>query len=553
MERADAADRDGSLARSQGRSWLPLASAGLLLCGAAVVTIPLLRSPTDEPAPGETPTRALEVETTVESGPPVPEGVDVLVRTDRAGTRIDQRLLGTNVPAWLGPERLASNWFRESLLASGATTIRMPGGSWSSVYGWSDCELRSGSGCIWDGAARPSDYLELLEATGLDGMWTVSINETAQSAAAVVAFFNGSIDDDRSIGVDRNGRDWGTVGDWAAVRGEGGHPDPSPIRLWEIGNEVWGGQRSTGGDQCASYGWEVVWTCDGTEYVTGTDHHDGYLAIRSAMRTVDPDIEIGLVGVPDPSSWKDWGTEVLTAAEGQFEFYVVHQYGFDWSPSPDEAIRRAAELWPDVVVRSRASLPPGTPIALTEYNLVSTEEDDDRQTLTQVANAIFVAETIGELAGRGVEIANHWNFANERSSNGTDYGLVDADTGDPYPAYHAFAAWGRAGDELLDAAFAEDLDDAASVRVYPTRRADGSLHVIVVHTGDASRQLAIGLESGVPTAPVAVGYSAERPDAVSLQERSLEAPVVGGAVEVELGPWSITEIELVPAMGAPNV
>ena len=40
------------------------------------------------------------------------------------------------------------------------------------------------------------------------------MNGTAQEAAALVAFFNGDVDDSRTIGPDRNGRDWGTVGDF---------------------------------------------------------------------------------------------------------------------------------------------------------------------------------------------------------------------------------------------------------------------------------------------------------------------------------------------------
>ena len=147
------------------------------------------------------------------------------------------------------------------------------------------------SGCFFAGAARPTDFIDFMQATGVDGSWTVSINRTAQHAAAAVAFFNGDVDDQTIIGVDRNGFDWGTVGFWASVRADGGNPEPVGIELWEVGNEVYGGKPEAGGDQCADFGWEDVWTCDGTEYVLGDETHDGYLAIREAMRAVDPDID----------------------------------------------------------------------------------------------------------------------------------------------------------------------------------------------------------------------------------------------------------------------
>ena len=111
----------------------------------------------------------------------------------------DRRLLGTNVPAWLGPERLGDPDFQSEAIASGATVFRMPGGSWSNSYDWLGCELADDSRCFWTWAARPTDFVDFLQATDIDGMWTVSINETAQAAAAAVSFFNGNVDDNLSL------------------------------------------------------------------------------------------------------------------------------------------------------------------------------------------------------------------------------------------------------------------------------------------------------------------------------------------------------------------
>ena len=88
------------------------------------------------------------------------------------------------MPAWVGPVKLADQAFQQRIANLGTTVVRMPGGSWSSSYDWLACENGDADGCSWTWAARPSDYLGFLADTGLDGMWTVNFNSTAQSAAA---------------------------------------------------------------------------------------------------------------------------------------------------------------------------------------------------------------------------------------------------------------------------------------------------------------------------------------------------------------------------------
>ena len=463
------------------------------------------------------------------------------VHADEPTIRIDDRLLGTNIPAWLGPDLIEQDWFREALSSSGVTSVRMPGGSWSSVYGWSSCELGV-DGCIWDGAIRPSDYGRLLVDTGLDGMWTVSVNETAQSAAALVAFFNGAVGDDREIGVDRNGVDWGTVDTWAALRAQRGLAEPIGIGAWEIGNEVWGGRPDTGGSSCASFGWEEVWTCNGTEYVTGDAEHDGFVDIRAAMIAIDPTIDVGIVGVPDPSAWSDWGSQVIAAAAGGYDFYIIHEYAFGETPAADAAARRSRELWPGVVELTRRSLPGDVPIALTEFNLVSFEAGDTGAAMTQVMNAIFLTESIGDLASLGVEMANHWNFANGVTESGTDYGLVDQATGDRYPTFAAMAAWGRAGRELVEVTHGSEI---GASRLHATRRDDGSYALIVVHASDEEQSVDIAFDGGGAVAAAnAVANVADSGEATAFDQVVPEIAVSEDHLTVTLGPWSITEIEV---------
>jgi hypothetical protein len=469
---------------------------------------------------------------------------DVSINLNAPGTSIDPRILGTNIPAWLGPERFAADWFRDAVVASGATTIRMPGGSWSNRYDWLGCELGDEERCRWPWASRPSDFVDLLVDLDLDGVWTVSINDTAQGAAALVAFFNGSVDDATVIGVDRNGEDWRTVATWAELRREGGHPDPVGIDLWEVGNEVYGGKPEAAGTECASFGWETVWTCDGTEYMVGDDAHDGFLDIRAAMRAVDPTIEVGAVGVADPESWANWGNEVIEAAAGDLDFYVVHHYGFNRSPSVQEAVDRPAEYWPTALDVTRDLLPDDAVLAVTEFNLISFAAGDDEQSMTRVLNALYVADTIGQFAAHDVALANQWNLANGTLENGTDYGLVDADDGSRYPQFEAVAMWSRAGDELLEYAATESLAD--DVRIYPTRRPDGHLAVLVFNLGGAARALELQL-SGASTVENAVVETvmADDPTATEFEHSGPVAAIVrSDVVAASIPPWSLNLIEV---------
>ncbi len=416
-----------------------------------------------------------------------------------ASVPFDRRLLGTNVPAWIGPERLADPDFQSETVASGASVLRMPGGSWSNAYDWLGCELGDDSRCFWTWAARPTDFIDFLQATDLDGMWTVSINETAQAAAAAVAFFNGDPDDTTEIGVDRNGVEWETVGTWARLRADGGNPDPIGIDLWEVGNEVYGGKPAGGGAECADFGWEEVWTCDGAEYVAGTDDNDGYLQIRAAMVAVDPDIEVGAVGVAGPGEWTNWGNEVIDGAAGELDFYVVHDYGFDASPSVADALDRPAQLWPDVLGQVTAALPDDVPVAVTEYNLVSFEAGDTERTMTSALNALFIADSIGQIARSGASIANQWNLANGVTSSGTDYGMIDLDDGARRPQFEALQAWSSAGTSLFGAAVGDD-----DLRVYPTRHDDGSWTLIVISLTSSDRSVAFTVPDIVPESTIEV-------------------------------------------------
>lgn len=389
---------------------------------------------------------------------PPPPALTATIRVEaNAATQVfDSRILGSNVPAWLGPTRFNNADIRARTISSGVSVLRIPGGSWSDSYDWLVCE-NGGGVCSW--ASRPTDFINFIRATGKEPLYTINVNDTSKKAAAVVAFFNSRITDTTPIGVDIRGVDWFTAGYWAQLRTSHGNPEPLGIKLWEIGNEVYGSKPATGGALCVSYGWEDAWTCDGAEYVngkgTGASRHEGYLEFRSAMRAVDSSILVGAVGVPEASSWSNWGNKVIAAAGASLDFYVVHEYAYSNEINDYNAVLSEPHgRWRAIKTNLQNAFNTHAagrqaPIFVDEYNLFAVQDVDNGQLMMRAVNALFIADTIGQIAQNGFAAANQWDLMNGSPANGTDYGLMNADTYARTPQYYVFPMWSRFGTQML--------------------------------------------------------------------------------------------------------
>ncbi|MBX0328818.1 alpha-L-arabinofuranosidase [Oscillochloris sp. ZM17-4] len=557
----------------------------LMLVAGMVATAACSRSAPIRPAPAADasplPTSSL-VQVPIDDAPaptddvpvstPLPSSPDgrplITVHVDGDTRPLDDRLFGTNIPAWLGPSNLGSRDVRTLTTALGASVLRLPGGSWSNAYSWLACETGDSDGCYWTWAARPTDFLNFVRATGQQAMWTVSINGTSKEAAALVAFFNGSVDDTTVIGVDVRGKDWKTVGDWAKLRAENGNPEPLPIKLWEVGNEVYGGKPDGGGPECADWGWEDVWTCDGKEYMlgkgAGAERHEGYLEFRAAMRAVDPTIMVGAVGVPHPSDWSNWGNEVIVEGGANLDFYVVHYYAFDRQPESAESILvTPQQIWAGIMDSTNAAfdaLAGGrrAPVAVTEYNLVAFQEIDNEQIMTRAANALFVADMVGQMAVHGVTLANQWDLANGKAGNGTDYGLINVDTKERSPQYYALVLWSRFANTLL--LVDSPLSDTTTLSLYAGRADDGTLSIMAINKTGEPLDAQLRLDGASGTFSVSADtFAAQSLDSTDITFNGVADPAidlsdapaakvgdVDEALDYVFAPYSITLLHLVP-------
>ncbi|MBK8987122.1 MAG: alpha-L-arabinofuranosidase [Chloroflexi bacterium] len=458
----------------------------LVACGGApevtAVPNPASAAPTSQPtSPPET-----AVPTPLPP-PPVADGLTIELTDDFHP--FDARLLGSNLPAWLGTGRVEDPAFINRTIASGVSLMRIPGGSWSNYYDWAACEIDNL--CPWDwGVLRPTDFINFVRAAGVPAMYIVNPNGTPQEAAALVAFFNGAADDETVIGPDVRGRDWGTVGQWAQLRRDNGNPEPLSITYWEFGNEVYGGKEGT---ECLSWGWEDVWTCDGREYIqglgSGAERQAGFLEFREAMRAVDRSIKVGAVGVPVQSDWSNWGNEVIEEAGAVMDFYIIHQYAYFEPPrSYEAALAQPQAVWQPMMADvqrafDRYANGRRLPIAVTEYNLFSVQDQDNAQWMTRAVNMLFMADTIGQMATHGFSLANQWDLANGQAGNGTDYGLMNVDTLARSPQYYVFPLWARFGSRLLpvNSSFAADT----TLSAYGGLMGDGRFSLLVINkTGE---------------------------------------------------------------------
>lgn len=515
--------------------------------------------------------------------PPPPPGITATIRIHSGAvtTPVNPYLLGSNLPAWLGPGRLANEVFRARTRASGIRLLRLPGGSWSNAYGWLSCEMGADQPgaypCYWTWAARPTDFINFLRATGTEGLWVVNPNTTSKEAAALVAFFNGRVDDNRPIGVDIRGTDWYTVGRWAQLRAAHGNPEPVGIQLWEFGNEVYGGKPQTGGALCQSWGWEDVWTCDGTEYVLGkgegATRHEGYLEFRAAMRAVDPTILVGAVGFEEPGdpnnpgwwNYNNWGIKVISAAGPSLDFYSVHPYPYFQPPANNAAgyaaiLAKPQQQWREMRAKLDAAFDVfangrRAPVAATEYNLVAVQDQDNAQLMTRAVNALFLADSIGQAIQHGYATFNQWDLANGRAANGTEYGLMHEDNNFyRAPQYYAFPLWARFGSVMLPVT--TTLDPVTQASVYAGRVDSATLSVLAVNKTAAPVTATISAEQGPiagglvyevrAASPAAQGvtYNGANTPSDDLSEPPTMVSGVDGQLTLVLSPWSITLVHL---------
>jgi len=203
---------------------------------------------------------------------------------------------------WVGARSKIPNvkGFRKDVLdaikAIEPPIVRWPGGNFSSAYHWEDGigprESRPRRFDIAWGAEEPNEFgtdefVEWCRIVGTQPFIVVNAgNGTPEEAARWVEYCNSS---------------GGTH--YALLRRRYGHPEPYNVRLWGIGNELYGR-------------WQVGFCVDGMECARRT------LEFANEMRKVDPSIELVGVGCEDP----EWNLSMVKVAGEYIDYLSVHTY-----------------------------------------------------------------------------------------------------------------------------------------------------------------------------------------------------------------------------------
>ena len=176
--------------------------------------------------------------------------------------------------------------------------LRWPGGNVAQDYHWiwgvGPRDRRPiWANLSWKNEPEPGDigtdeFIALSRRVGAEPSITVNVEgrgATPEEAAAWVEYCNGPA-------TSKHG----------AMRAANGHPEPYGVKLWEIGNEIWGD-----------------WVRGHSDAATYARNEVRY---AQAMRAVDPTIQLIAVGDNDMS----WNRTVLRTAGPSIDYLAIHHY-----------------------------------------------------------------------------------------------------------------------------------------------------------------------------------------------------------------------------------
>ncbi|MCX6927328.1 MAG: hypothetical protein NT154_29605 [Verrucomicrobia bacterium] len=176
---------------------------------------------------------------------PAPVLVHLSVNATQALRSVDARWFGVNTAMWDG--YLDTPQTIDLLQEMGTQVLRCMGGSASDEYHWA---LNKSLANPWTWQSSFANLVHVATNIGARVITTVNYGTgSTNEAAAWVAYANGSITNTRSLGLDKFGTNWQTVGYWASLRAAAplGHDDgknflrisrttPLGFKYWEIGN-----------------------------------------------------------------------------------------------------------------------------------------------------------------------------------------------------------------------------------------------------------------------------------------------------------------------------
>jgi len=278
-----------------------------------------------------------------------------------------------------------------------------------------------------------------------------NLGQRVRRAMAWVAYMNADPSDTTRIGVDEQGFDWGTAGDWAQRRADNGHPEPYGVRYWDLGIE-------------------------GRYYDEDTSPEEygrDYILFREAMKRVDPRIVLGASAMLSPRGDSVWNIPLLSVIGPYVDALVVHAYypGVAYDRSLRSAAVAAATQADRDLTRLRRLLATETgradEIGLIlggvgisyDYDYEASQPDIWNTLLVGLYDADLMGVLVGRSADYGLELGvQHWLHG----AAPTCAIHFDWSTRERFkrPSYYALQMWtNHFGDVLVEDSVACDAFD----------------------------------------------------------------------------------------------
>lgn len=267
--------------------------------------------------------------------------------------------------------------------------MRWPGGNVAQDYRWTwgvgpRDQRVTWPNLSWKNEPEPGDFgtdefIQFCRRLGAEPSITVNVEgvgATADEAAAWVEYCNGS----------RKTK-------FGAMRAANGSIEPYGVRLWEVGNEIWGNW-VRGHSDAATYARNL------RRYAT-------------AMRAIDPNIRLIAVGDNDTN----WNTTVLQLAGSHIDYLSVHHYYMEHEMAGDPMNLMARPLFYErfygEMRRLLRELVPQRPIklAINEWGLgISVRRQHSIEAGLYAARLMNVFERNGDLIALSAvsDLVNGW-------------------------------------------------------------------------------------------------------------------------------------------------
>jgi hypothetical protein len=177
----------------------------------------------------------------------------------------------------------------------------------------------------------------------------------------------------------------------------------------------------------------------------------------------------------------EWGYSDLMQAN-------IDKYGFAlyWSQTMMPYLRQL------IAKRDSRDLP----IAISEISIGNGVANDSAQT----QNMFTVLESVDAIASFASSGLRSFQWFDANAAGPSDYWMIT--TGQARPMFYGFAAWSKMGDRVIGTSSNVSPHDVAA---YATRKADGSVQVLVINKTDSSHPVSLTFDGWSPAGkPLAV-------------------------------------------------